>query len=297
MSCLGQCGDCNCEKLDVCKPRNEIVDSMDSKLKVIKDYACLLAQTTCVNLPKRVGQFAYFLWCLLRDMYILIKNTIKRVDNLCEVSKCQEEKINAIIKYLISTLQDNVEFKMHSSGTVLDTGSSPDTYTKIDTTNDGSFTIRWNMVVIDVGEAGKGTIKGKVNHSYTPNDDGTITAHIDSVTIQSAVYTTSGAVAPSTSASFAVRDESNNIIWSRAYNPMVAWSESINKTVKLNKNITLQPNGGTHSPLFILKTYDNWDSADTVGNIHVQYINNNKPVILPRNPCPINCTMCEQKED
>lgn len=294
MSCLGNCGNCNCEPVDLCTTTDERHSKLDDKLKVLKDYACLLARTTCVNLAKRVGQYAYYLWCFLGDITDIVKNLEKRVDALCATVKCQDKRISQIIDYLNAQLQDSVEFAMSSSGSTGADGDSR-TFTKIDTKSDGSFTINWNMV--DNGEVGKGTVNGKVNHSYEQAKDGSIVATIKSFTLTNASYVLSGGTtSASQGATFSVMDNSGNTVWSKSYHPTSGWSETINQTVNLDKVVTLQPKGGTSGDIPILRTLDRWVANDTVGYISANYTNNNSGVVFVSDPCPTNCTACEHKE-
>lgn len=295
MSCLGQCGDCNCDEIDICEETEERHKKADKKLQVIKDYACLLANTTCINLAKRVGQYAYFLWCFLRDLYIMIKNTNKRIDNLCEVVKCQDAKIEALSKLLAGDISESVDFTMKSGGTLGADGNQA-TGTSITTDNQGNFAINWNMVTGNV-EVGKGVINGIVNHKYTQNDDGTITANIESFTLKDVNYTLSGGQAPDHVASFTVYDRNGREIWKKGYDPAQAWSESIGITAPIGETVTLQPKGGSSGDIAILSTLDKWQTDDTKGNITANYTNNNSGVVVSLEPCNIKCGACENKEE
>ena len=211
MSCLGQCGDCQCEKIDVCVEVEQRQDVMEKKLKVLKDYACLLANTSCVGLPKRLAQYAYFLWCFLRDLLIMLVNLDKRVDNLCAVANCHEKKINALVDFLIGKLSDNVELSMKSNTTIVETGGGQ-TYSVVKTDTNGNFTIVWNMV--DTGEVGVGNVHGKVIHSYTPNKDGSIHAKISAIRIDKIKYVNK---APTThhNGRFTIYDIDNNVVFQK----------------------------------------------------------------------------------
>lgn len=296
MSCLGQCGDCTCDRLDVCLDTTKRNDRLDSKLKVLKDYACLLAQTTCVKLPQRIGQYAYYLWCYQRDILTMVRNLDNRVADLCSVVKCQDKRITQIIDYLNAQLQDDVAFGMRSAGSIGAEGDNS-TYTAITTTKDGKFTIAWNMTV-DRVEIGVGKVYGQVNHSYVQNKDGSITATIKGFTLDRATYTITGANNPVPDpASFSVMDNNGTTIWKRDYSPSSSWTETINKTVTLNRTVTLQPKGGTSGDIPILRTLDDWTANDTVGHISANYTNNNVGVVFVSDGCPAKCTACEHKED
>lgn len=293
MSCLQNCGDCTCVETDVCLETETKHEEYNKKLKVLKDYACLIAQTTCVNLAKRVGQYAYFVWCYLRDILNLIINLEKRVDNLCSVVKCHEKKLEDIYNYLMGEVANNISFSMSSSGSTGGDGNTA-TYTALHTSDDGSFTIYWNMVNGSV-EIGQGAIHGKVNHSYSVNSDGSINANISSFTLNDAVYTLSGGYFDHHSATFTIYDNGGSVVYQRNYDPNQAWSESINTTVTIGSSHVLSPNGGTSGHIPILSTLDTWLTDPTVGYITASYTNNNKPVTINNTPCNIQCGACENK--
>lgn len=292
MSCLQHCGDCKCVETDLCLPLTEREAEYKRKLQILKDYSCVLGQTTCVNLPQRVGQYAYYTWCYLQDVMNSLFNLDKRVDNLCGVVKCHENKLDLIYNYLVNQAKENVVFNMMSGGSI-GTEGVPSTYTQISTTPNGGFNIEWNMV--GNGEVGKGSITGTVNHSYTVNDDGSMQATLSSFTLHRAVYTLSGGTATHYSASFSIADNGGNLVYKRNYDPTQAWSEEINKTVPLNISMKVPANGGTTGNIPILTTYDDWETNDTVGYVSAMYTNNNKPILLNNTPCDIRCGACENK--
>lgn len=293
MSCLGQCGDCTCTKVDMCLDTTKRNEHLDNKLKVLKDYSCLLATTTCVKLPQRIGQYSYFLWCYLRDLSITTSNLEKRVDNLCSVVKCQDDKINTIIKHLIGDLTDVVDFGMFSGDSDED-GRGYDT--QITTDKTGNFTIKWSMNDYDSTRVGNGTIIGKVDHRYSLNDQGKMVVNIKSFTLNKATYTVTSHKTPNHSASFKVKDAKGTVIWARDYDPQLAWSETINKTVAVNKTFTLEPNGGTTGNVLILTTLDTWVTNPSTGYVGIKYTNKHNGVVIPNKDCNIKCTSCEHKE-
>lgn len=292
MSCLQHCGDCKCVETDICLPLKERETEYKRKLQILKDYSCVLGQTTCVNLPQRVGQYAYFVWCYLQDVMNSLINLDKRVDNLCSVVKCQNNKLNSIYNYLIDQATDNVAFAMRSGGSIGAEGDAS-TYTKITTTPQGGFTINWNMVAGT--EVGKGTITGKVNYSYSVNDDGSMQATLASFTLLRADYVLSGGTANHHSASFSIFDNDGTLVYRRNYDPTLAWSENINKTVPLNIIKKVPANGGTTGDIPILTTFDDWLGNDTRGRVSAIYTNNNKPITLNNTSCNIKCGACENK--
>lgn len=295
MSCLGNCGNCNCEKLDVCLSTDKKTELLEGKLKVIRDYGCLLSQSTCLGLPKVLGRYAYYIWCCFRDIRVSLSNLNSRVDNLCLVAKCQDEKLQSVIDFVVGKLVDYVEFNMSSTSSTGENGDTS-TYTKIDTQSDGSFTIRWNMTWLS-REVGKGVIRGKVNQTYTQNTDGSIRANIQSITLIDATYTLSGGNADNHSAGFTIYDHNGTIAWHKPYDPTVAWSEVINKTIQVNKYFDVAPKGGTTKTTTLLSTWDDWLANDTRGTISASYTNNHNGIFLPTTPCDIKCTACEYKEE
>lgn len=293
MSCLGQCGDCQCEKIDVCVEVYQRQDVMEKKLKVLKDYACLLANTSCVGLPKRLAQYAYFLWCFLRDLLIMVVNLDKRVDNLCSVANCHEKKLNALVDFMIGKLSDNVELSMKTGTTVTDTAGGQ-TYSLVKTSSNGDFVIVWNEV--DTKEVGVGNVYGKVIHSYTPNKDGSIHAKISAIRIDRINYVNKTTTTEH-SAKFTIYDGSDNVIYQKAYDPGQSWNQDINRTIEYNKEFDLKPDGGSSEQLHMLSTLDEWVYAPTKSAITAQYINHNPNIGLPTDPCNVLCGACDWSDE
>lgn len=293
MSCLGQCGDCQCEKIDVCVEVDQRQDVMEKKLKVLKDYACLLANTSCVGLPKRLAQYAYFLWCFLRDLLIMVVNLDKRVDNLCSVANCHEKKLNALVDFMIGKLSDNVELSMKTGTTVTNTAGGQ-TYSLVKTSSNGDFVIVWNEV--DSKEVGVGNVYGKVIHSYTPNKDGSIHAKISAIRIDRIKYVNKTTTTEH-SAKFTIYDGSNNVIYQKAYDPGQSWNQDINRTIEYNKEFDLKPDGGESEQLHMLSTLDEWVYAPTKSAITAQYINHNPNIGLPTDPCNVLCGACDWSDE
>lgn len=293
MSCLGQCGDCQCEKIDVCVEVDQRQDVMEKKLKVLKDYACLLANTSCVGLPKRLAQYAYFLWCFLRDLLIMVVNLDKRVDNLCSVANCHEKKLNALVDFMIGKLSDNVELSMKTGTTVTNTAGGQ-TYSLVKTSSNGDFVIVWNEV--DSKEVGVGNVYGKVIHSYTPNKDGSIHAKISAIRIDRIKYVNKTTTTEH-SAKFTIYDGSNNVIYQKAYDPGQSWNQDINRTIEYNKEFDLKPDGGESEQLHMLSTLDEWVYAPTKSVITAQYINHNPNIGLPTDPCNVLCGACDWSDE
>lgn len=85
MSCLGGCGDCSCKEVDTNQKFSDIDNDIREKLKLIKDFTCVIATSSCVNLAKNVAKAWYYLWCFLKDLVNMIKFTNSRIDGLCSL--------------------------------------------------------------------------------------------------------------------------------------------------------------------------------------------------------------------
>lgn len=270
------CSNCHCNETDICKSNEELSTSIHDKLALLKDYVCVLGASTCQSIIKAVAKYAFFIWCFLRDLTNIVLMHDKRLD-------CLEDRIDELIEYIRNQAADNVAFGMKSKGSTGEQGLSS-TYTKIDTTKDGSFVINWNMV--DSGEIGKGRVEGKVNHTYTVEKDGSIKTEIKSFTLTKASYTLSGGSTDNVlDASFSVLDKSGRELWKRNYKVTQAWSETINKTFDIKETRTIKPNGGSTGDINVFKTWDDWTSNDTRGDVSISYTNNAAPFTLNSEPC------------
>lgn len=265
--CSG-CSNCHCEETDVCQENETLSEKLHTKVAFLKDYVCVLGASTCKSIIQRVSKYAFFVWCTLRDMLNVLMAHDKRLD-------CLENRIDELIEYLKNEATGKVEFGMKSKGTTGDDGYTG-TYTKIETSKDGSFVIKWNM--IDSGEVGQGRIEGKVNHNYTVEDDGAIKAEIKSITLNKASYTLSGGSTDNDpNAAFSVMDKSGKELWKKSYKVTEAWSENINKTFEINETKTIKANGGSSGDVNVFKTLDDWTAGDTHGDVSVSYTNNGTP--------------------
>lgn len=297
MSCLGQCGDCKCQEIDICVDTSERNAQMDKKLRVLKDYACLLGTTTCANLPKRVGQYAYFMWCYLRDLNIMVKNTNLRTDNLCEVAKCQDRKLQIIAEHINGKALENIVVDMRSEDSTGLDGDSR-TYTDVEVSPDGTFKVLWNMIdSYNSGTVGNGFISGKVTHRYEQNKDGSITAFVDNFTIHTVTYVATGVDHPRKVASISVKDSRGTAVYRKTYDPTKSWSENSGSTYNIGAKVNLNPKGGQSGFMTVLQTEDVWDTNPTIGTVQIQYTNNNSGPIINLTPCPIKCGACENKEE
>lgn len=283
--------DCSCENVGLgdCVKLQELND-----LQIRPKMRAILKAEWC-NLPEAIRRAFYGVWCVLKNIinqlcYILSKLECleAKVSNLCEVAKCQDERISGLIDHIKGKMLENVAFSMKSSGSNVDYNGQQ-TYTKISTQNDGSFTLTWNMV--DENEVGKGTITGKVAHMYTMKDDGTIDAHISRVTFNAITYTASpGARSYGTTARYSIIDNNGKEIFGRDYDPGFSFSDK-SPELSVGKSVTLQPQGGNTGDVLLFRTVDYWVNASTNGEVRANYVNNNSP--LPKaQGCVIECDNC-----
>lgn len=293
------CVDCSCKRVglhdDTCKELHEMNDSK------VKGSSNVLADAELCDYPKIFPKIIYSIWCMFKNIIAVIcwilarlkaiedkiNEMIDLLNKLCQTLKCVVEYLKKDAQAKMEEALGNVTFGMKSQGSAI--GS---TYTRVTTSNDGSFTINWNMISLGVGEVGKGTVKGKVIHSYVANTDGTIQANIAGFTIQSVNYVASGIPNPSGGASYTIKDNSGNVVWSKSYNPASSFSETPNKTIKYNISKKLSARGGVSGDIRILDTYDNWDTQDTIGLVYAYYENNNEPIV-PFD-CDIDCKTIEK---
>ena len=283
--------DCNCEQAPIgdCTKLQEIND-----LQIRPKMRAILKAEWC-NLPEAIRRAFYGVWCVLKNIinqlcYILQKLDCleARVDKLCSIAKCQDERISGLIEHIKGKMLENVSFGMRGSGSS-DGGTGGDaTFTQVTTQNDGSFTLTWNMV-FSGKEIGRGTINGKVSHMYTMNEYGTIKAHISKVDFHSVNYKSDGTPSKD-GATISIKDTSGRTIWTKRYNPSTSWSDKP-ASLDINREATLQPQGGNTGEVLLFQTEDTWDSNPTRGDIKATYVNNNSP--LPKvEGCVIDCDNC-----
>lgn len=283
--------DCSCEDVGIgdCTKLQELND-----LQIRPKMRAILKAEWC-NLPEAIRRAFYGVWCVLKNIinqlcYIIDKLECleTKVNKMCEISKCLDQRISGLTDHIKGKMLENVSFSMRSSGSVVE-HNGQQTYTKVSTQNDGSFSLTWNM--IDEGEIGKGTITGKVAHMYTMKDDGTIDAHISRVTFNSITYTaTPGARSYGVTARYTIVDTHGKEIFSRAYDPGQSFSDKPSD-LTVSKSVTLQPQGGNTGDILLFKTNDAWVDAPTNGEVRASYTNNNSP--LPKaEGCVIDCDNC-----
>ena len=274
------CIDCSCQQVDlnddtVC---NELHDMNDEKVlggsKVLKD-------TPLCDFDEVFPKVVYGIWCTIKNIIAFLCSLLARVKELENKIASMCQAISCIIAYLnkktaeeLAEAFGNVEFFMASQGTEeVEEG----TFTRVTTTPEGGFTITWNMTK-QQQQVGSGQITGKVNHSYTVNEDGSIQANIAGVTINQASYTGNGQQLGNT-ASFTVYDKDGAVAWAKTnYDPGQNFSETINHNIVYDMTYKLNANGGNSGDVLVLQTFDDWEVVDTRANVSVRYVNNNQPV-------------------
>lgn len=288
---MANCVDCSCKKLNldehICENLHDMNDS-----KVLGSSKVLADAELC-DYPKLFPKALYSIWCIIKNIIAVICWILSRLDAL-------EKKVNEIIDFLrklcqalkcvIEYLKKESENKMKEAFgkvgfTITGQGTSPGagTYSKVTTKPDGSFDIQWNMVYAGT-QVGVGHVKGKVNHAYSVNNDGSIKANIISVTVNNIQYSGNGG--RYSEAGFKIMDNAGNTIHNQRYNPGSTYNVAINKTVAINKSTNLAPKGGSFNQQ-VLKTYDDWDFADTQANVIAGYVNNNDTI--NQFDCDIDC--------
>ena len=285
------CVDCECTNVgcgsEVC---DELYDLNDAKVlgavKIIKNSALC-------DLAKNVAKGFYNLYCVTKNIINNICCLSTRMDcvehkvsNICTVIKCEDTRITNIYNFLVEQLLKNVSFSMKSAGS-----STADTYTRVNTSSDGSFTLNWNMTLGNGVVVGNGTLKGTVSHIYTLNSNGSIHAKIGGVNFSSISYSPTGASSGSSNATFTIQDASGNTVFSRNYDPYQAWSSSVN-AINTIYEVDLAPNGGSSGDKVMFKTVETWITNPTYSNVSANFVNNN-PALPEDTACDITCDSCE----
>lgn len=272
------CVNCSCKKVDIKNnPCRELHEMNDSKIKL---GSRALADAELCDYKKIFPKILYSLWCVLKNIISLLCWVLFRQDELDKKLKEMCQAIECINSHLAKETQakndsafDNVGFSMTSQG---DNELGGATYTKIDTFNDGRFVVRWNEVYGGT-EVGKGQLAGRVNHTYTRNDDGSITANVIGLQLTNIQYNAS-VTGGSSSARFTVRDKNSKVLLDKTYNPYQSFSENLTKKVGYNIPAKLAPKGSS-GKIKVLETLDQWETNPTEGVIHVEYTNDNDALI------------------
>lgn len=260
----------------ICENLHELNDSS------VKGGSHALADAPMCDWPEIFPKILYSIWCLLKNIINTLCWLIGRIDELerrvnaiCDTLKCVVEYLQRQNEAMIAEAFKNIHFKLTGTGTYI---AADTTFTKIESSDDGNFSVNWNMV-FDGVEEGVGKVKGKVNHSYSLNKDGSMQANIQSVTLYDATYTRTGTrVYPAANrASFTMYDRRGSVMFTKDYHPLEeGWTVPLNKTLEYNISKRIEPNGSMSE--LILKTLDDWDRSDTRGDLFATYTNDNKPV-------------------
>lgn len=184
-------------------------------------------------------------------------------------------------------LLNQVDFSIEAKANGVDNTKYGNSIMTATTQSDGSFVFKHDM--IDGQKTiGYGKLTGKVNHHYVANKDGSITAVIDSVTFNTYEYEN---VAKNSAVNknivFRIVSINGDEIYSKPHDGETTFKESLNKTITLNKEFTLQPHTSTPN-IQLFQLHDDW-IYNTHGSALVAYKNNNDAVpniVIPSKPVP-----------
>lgn len=281
---------CECEKVEP-RPENcaKLLELNDLK---IRPAMRKISTSEWCNLPEAIRQAFYGVWCVIKNIigflcYIIRKLECleAKVDELCAVAKCQNDAIMSLVGKTKEYALKNITFSMKSRGSSADDDGGT-TYTDIQTSNDGSFTIKWNMIALG-NEVGVGTVTGRIIQINTLNEDSSIKSHISKIQFDGISYDGYGGTF-SQQASFSIKKSSGGTHFSKTYDVGSDWSDSI-PDLTIEKDFVFLPKQATKLDLFT--TVDEWIRASTNGSIEATYVNENDPKPQPK-PCEINCDKC-----
>ncbi|AEJ26074.1 LPXTG cell wall anchor domain-containing protein [Streptococcus equi subsp. zooepidemicus] len=184
-------------------------------------------------------------------------------------------------------LLNQVDFSIEAKANGVDNTKYGNSIMTATTQSDGSFVFKHDM--IDGQKTiGYGKLTGKVNHHYVANKDGSITAVIDSVTFNTYEYEN---VAKNSAVNknivFRIVSINGDEIYSKPHDGETTFKESLNKTITVNKEFTLQPHTSTPN-IQLFQLHDDW-IYNTHGSALVAYKNNNDAVpniVIPSKPVP-----------
>lgn len=280
MACLQGCSDCECQEVKPCDDNETVETDLKRKLKILKQFACVLETTPCPNIAHIVGRYAWFVWCFLKDLVNLIMSLRKRTDDLYQVAECLNSRIDTLVEYFIEQAKGNVENEI---GTATGGGGSSTgvtTYMKSTSDRDGNFTFTWNMTQPN-GVVGNGVISGKINQSYSVDDEGNMVVDIKSATIAKVKYTPTG-LAPFTTKPGRIQIAN---IFDKSYATNAAFEETINKDISFDIKKVVTPHSST-GRIELFRITDTWELDPTTGVAFVNYTNNNN-AIPTFTSCPI----------
>lgn len=288
MSCLQGCDNCDCKETNVCNSTAKMEEELNAKLKVLKDFVCVIRTTSCVNLAKIMSEYAYFLWCFLKDLVNYLINLDKRVTNLCSSIKCVNEKANSIIRYLRKAAFDNIKVT-----TKVSTGGGASGVTMMEATRDAAGNFRFHFTTNNYNgfKYGDGYIEGKINSHYSVNDDGSINAVIDNVFFDNIYWNmVSPNDQPNKNLSLVIKTLTGETVINKAYDARSSWRVDINKTVAFNKTYKLNPHSSS-GDIHLFDIADNW-IINTNGHAYIRFDNNNDSFGLRESDCGIDCDKC-----
>lgn len=283
--------DCSCENVGIgdCTKLQELND-----LQIRPNMRAILKAEWC-NLPDAIRRGFYGVWCVLKNIinqlcYILAKLECleAKVNNLCAVAKCQDQRISGLVDHIKGKMLENVVFGMKGVGTSTNASGNGDTFTAVTVQQNGSFSIVWNNV--DSGkEVGRGTITGEVSHMYHMNEDGTIKAYISKVDFDSVNYAGSGR-SYGVTAGFTIFDTNGRPVWTKEFDPGLSFTDKP-ASIDISKEATLRPQGENTGDILLFRTAEHWVYDPTTSDVRATYTNNNSP--LPKaEGCVIDCDNC-----
>ena len=281
---------CECEKVEP-RPENcaKLLELNDLK---IRPAMRKISTSEWCNLQEAIRQAFYGVWCVIKNIvgflcYIIRKLECleKKVDALCATAKCQNDAIRELIEKYKNDMLKNITFSMKSKGSSVEIGGTT-TYTDIQTSNDGSFNLKWNMVWSGK-ERGVGTVSGKVIQINTLNEDSSIKSHISKIQFTGISYDGYGDTF-SNQATFSIKLPNGTTHFTKTYDVGSDWSESI-PDITIEKDFVFLPKQAIKIDLF--NTADEWVDANTYGSVEASYTNENDPKPQPK-LCEIKCDKC-----
>ncbi|EIQ82690.1 SspB-related isopeptide-forming adhesin [Streptococcus canis] len=182
---------------------------------------------------------------------------------------------------------ENISFSIRTATRGVDNDRYGNSTMDSQASDDGSFTFSHDMID-GIKTIGYGRLTGKVNHRYTTNPDGSVTAHIDSITLHQYTYEN---VAPNAAVnkdiSFRAYTNDGELIFSKPHDGDGTFTIPIHRTFRIGVSERLNP-GESSRQIPVLQLHDDW-IEDTHGWAVVSYRNDNRPVPnvdVPERPTP-----------
>lgn len=201
-----------------------------------------------------------------------------------ETRKQQAQEAN---KQLFNKVDFGMEARTQGTAGGLDQGAETGaSFMNATVSKDGSFKFNHDMVYAG-NVIGYGGLKGKVNHHYSVNKDGSINVFIESVTLDEYVYVNKQNYGEEAQPIyFRAFTPTNEKMFEVSHDGRTSFYKPIGKTYMINKTMTVKPQTNT-GLISVIKLHDDW-VFDTHGQGYVKYINNNPdptPVIaIPDKP-------------